>query len=206
MLTDPPPHDPVRLAAFLASDRCGTLELPPDDRLRTPALALEAALPHGTSTAVRDACAAFLTVAAAFYGVPRPEVRVLAARPRRVYAGGGTIELFGDYTPTTMRIRVWMRTAGRQHVTAFGTFFSTLCHECCHHLDAQRFGWHDSPHTRGFYARTAVLYHHARGMPMKRLCWSTMPGGRWRIDWQRTHRGRCPTWITGATRGPASRP
>jgi hypothetical protein len=190
MLTDRPPRDPARLAAFLVSDRCGTLDVPPDDRLRTPALALEAALPHGTSVIVRDACAAFLTVAADFYGVPRPGVRVLAARPRRVYEGGGTIELFGDYTPATMRIRVWMRTAVRQHITAFGTFFSTLCHECCHHLDAQRFGWHDSPHTRGFYARTAVLYHHARGTPMKRLCWISMPGGRWRIDWRRTHRGR----------------
>jgi hypothetical protein len=189
MRTDPPPRDPARLA-FLASDRCGTLEVPPDDRLRTPALALEAALPHGTSTAVRDACAAFLTVAADFYGVPRPAVRVLAARPRRVYEGGGTIELFGDYTPELMRIRVWMRTAVRQHVTAFGTLFSTLCHECCHHLDAQGFGWHDSPHTRGFYARTAALSHHARGTPMKQLCWIQLPGGRWRIDWRQTHRGR----------------
>src|SRR5919197_1726805 len=126
MRTDPPPRDPARLAVFLANDQCGTLEVPPDDRLRTPALALEAALPHGTSTAVRDACAAFLTVAADFYRVPRPAVRILAARPRRVSEGGGTIELFGDYTPELMRIRVWMRTAVRQHVTAFGTFFSTL--------------------------------------------------------------------------------
>jgi hypothetical protein len=164
--------------------------VPPDDRLRPPALVLEAALPHGTSTAVRDACAAFLTVAADFYGVPRPGVRVLAARPRRVSEGGETLELFGDYTPTTMRIRVWMRTAVRQHVPAFGTFFSTLCHECCHHLDAQRFGWHASPYTCGFYVRTATLSHHARGTPMKRLGWTRMPGGRWRIDWRRTHRRR----------------
>jgi hypothetical protein len=189
MLTDCPPYDPASLAAFLASDRCGTLEVPPDDRLRTPALALEAALPHGVSTTVRDACAAFVTVAADFYGVSRPGVRVLAARPRRVYEGGGTIELFGDYTPDMMWIRIWMRTAVRQHITAFGTLFNTLCHEFCHHLDCQRFGWRDSPHTRGFYARTATLYHHARGTPMKRLCWIQMPGGRWRIDWRRTNRG-----------------
>jgi hypothetical protein len=162
MRTDPPPRDPARLAAFLASEQCGTLEVPTDDRLRTPALALETALPHGTSAAARDACAAFLSVAADFYGVPRPAVRVLAARPRRVYAGGGTIELFGDDTPELIRIWVWMRAAVRQHVTAFGTFFSTLCHECCHHQDAQRFGWHASPHPCGFYARTATLSHHAR--------------------------------------------
>src|SRR5215472_7373061 len=99
------------------------------------------------------------------------------------------IERFGDDTPATMRIRVWMRTAVRQHVTAFGTFFSTLGHECCHHLDAQRFAWHDSPHTRGFYARTATLSHHARGTPLKPLCWIQLPGERWRIDWRQTHHG-----------------
>jgi hypothetical protein len=189
MLTDRPPQDPACLTAFLASDRCETLDVPSDDGLRASALALEAVLPHGTRAAVRRACAAFLLVAADFYGVPSPAVRVLAARPRRVREGGGTIELFGDYQPTTMQMRVWMRTAVRQQVTTFGTFCSTLCHEFCHHLDAQRFGWRDSPHTRGFYARTAALYHHARGTPMKRLCWIPMPGGRWRIDWQRTHRG-----------------
>jgi hypothetical protein len=31
-----------------------------------------------------------------------------------------------------------------------------------------------------------VLYHHARGTPPKTLFWTPMPGGRWRIDWQRT--------------------
>ena len=60
-------------------------------------------------------------------------------------------------------IRVWMRTAVRKQVTSFGTFLSTLCHEFGHHLDFERFGFQDSPHTRGFYERAAVLYHHARG-------------------------------------------
>src|ERR671937_643445 len=85
MLTDRPPRDPARLAAFLASDRCGTLELPPDDRLRTPALALEAALPHGTSTAVRDACVAFLIVAATLEAGAR---RLIAQSIAWVYAPG----------------------------------------------------------------------------------------------------------------------
>ena len=43
--------------------------------------------------------------------------------------------------------------------------------------------------TRGFYERTAALYHHARGTPPKRLFWVAVPGGRWRIDWPRTNRG-----------------
>jgi hypothetical protein len=43
-------------------------------------------------------------------------------------------------------------------------------------------------HTRGFYECTAVLYHHARGSPPKQLFWAAVPGGRWRIDWQRMNR------------------
>lgn len=100
-------------------------------------------------------------------------------------------ELFGDYNPETMLIRLWMRTAVRKEITSFGTFLSTLCHEFCHHLDIQRFGFSDSRHTRGFYERAAALYHHARGTPPKRLFWLPVAGGRWRIDWPRTNRGAC---------------
>ena len=89
-------------------------------------------------------------------------VRVLAARPLRVRENWSS-ELFGDYTPETMLIRVWMRTAVRKEVTSFGTFLSTLCHEFCHHLDFQRFGFADSWHTRGFYERTAALYPNLGG-------------------------------------------
>ena len=66
---------------------------------------------------------------------------------------------------------------------------STLCHEFCHHLDFEKFGFSDSWHTRGFYERAAVLYHYARGTPLKKLFWVSVAGGRWRIDWQRTNRG-----------------
>ena len=62
-----------------------------------------------------------------------------------------------------MMIRVWMRTAVRKEITSFGTFLSTLCHEFCHHLDFQHFELPDSWHTRRFYERTAVLYHHSAG-------------------------------------------
>jgi hypothetical protein len=94
----------------------------------------------------------------------------------------GNAQHCGDYTPQTMLIRVWMRTAVRKEITSFGTFLSTLCHECCHHLDLQRFGFADSWHTRGFYERTAALYHHERGTPPKRLFWLPAAGSRWRID------------------------
>jgi hypothetical protein len=143
----------------------------------------------GTSAAVRQACAEFLTAASDFYGVQWPGIRVLAARPLRVREGRWAVELFGDYAPETGLIRVWMRTAVRKQITSFGTFLSTLCHEFCHHLDYQRFGFGDSWHTRGFYERTAALYHCTRGTPTKQLFWVRVSAGRWRIDWLRTNRG-----------------
>jgi hypothetical protein len=136
---------------------------------------------------VRRACAEFLDTASKFYEVPDCGIRVLAARPLRVRESWST-ELFGDYTPETMLIRVWMRTAVCKEVTSFGTFLSTLCHEFCHHLDFQKFGFKDSWHTRGFYDRAAALYHHAKGTPPKKLFWVPTSGGRWRIDWPRTNR------------------
>ena len=114
-------------------------------------------------------------------------IHVLAARPLRTREHG-TFELFGDYTPESMLIRVWMRTAVRKEVTSFGTFLSTLCHEFCHHLDFKKLGFVDSWHTRGFYERAGALYHHAKGTPLKKLFWVPLTGGRWRIDWQRTNR------------------
>ena len=88
---------------------------------------------------VRSTCSEFLATASSFYEVPKCGVRVLAARPLRTREHG-TFELFGDYAPDSMLIRVWMRTAVR-NVTSVGTFVSTLCHEFCHYLDFQKFGF-----------------------------------------------------------------
>jgi len=186
MLTDAPPSNSKR-AAFLQSERIKTLDLPQNEHLPQIAKQLESAMKAGTSAGVRKICAEFLPATSDFYRVPPCGVRVLAARPLRVRENWAT-ELFGDYSPETMLVRVWMRTAVRKEVTSYGTFLSTLCHEFCHHLDLQRFGFTDSWHTRGFYARAAALYHHARGTPPKRLFWVAMPGSRWRIDWPRTNR------------------
>jgi hypothetical protein len=187
MFTDSPPQGKDR-TGFLESDRIKTLRLPEDARL-LPDLAkkIEAAMHAGNTTAVRKACAEFFSAASAFYGIPKCGVRVLAARPlkRREW----TYELFGDYDPATMLIRLWMRTARKKEVTSFGTFLSTLCHEFCHHLDYHLFKFSDSWHTRGFYERTAVLYHHAKATPYKKLFWAPAGKERWRIDWPRTNRG-----------------
>ena len=186
MLTDVPPRK--YRDQFLESDRIKTLDLPRNGALTEVAHRLESAMKPDNIQDVRSACAEFLTTASDFYEVPTCGVRVLAARPLRTREHG-TFELFGDYAPDSMLMRVWMRTAVRKEVTSFGTFLSTLCHEFCHHLDFKKFGFSDSWHTRGFYERAGVLYHHARETPLKRLFWVPVAGGRWRIDWQRTNRG-----------------
>ena len=189
MVTDRPPRKASLLAKFYDSDRLTTLEIPNDNRFQELARSIELAMEGGEPVIIRSACAEFLTATADFYAVRAPQIRALAARPLRVRESGST-ELFGDYTLNTAVIRVWTRTAVQKRVTSFGTFFSTLCHEFCHHLDCERFGFSHTPHTRGFYERTAVLYHHARGTPTKRLFWLRAPAGRWRIDWRRM---RTPT-------------
>jgi hypothetical protein len=187
MLTDRPPRN-SNLAGFQESDRITTLDLPEDAGLPAIAKSIESVMRAERISSVRSACAEFLKAESQFYRVPNCSVRVLAARPLRTRERWAT-ELFGDYDPQTMLIRVWMRTAVRKEITSFGTFLSTLCHEFCHHLDYKKFGFADSWHTRGFYERAALLYHHARGTPQKRLFWVPISGGRWRIDWPKTNRG-----------------
>jgi hypothetical protein len=186
MFTDAPPRKANR-ARFNESDRIRTLDLPRDGHLQEIAQRLESAMKTDNIRDVRSVCAEFLASASISYEVPTCGVRVLAARPLRTREHG-TFELFGDYSPDSMLIRVWMRTAVRKEFTSFGTFLSTLCHEFCHHLDFKKFGFVDSWHSRGFYEMAGVLYHYARGTPLKKLFWVPLAGGRWRIDWQRTNR------------------
>jgi hypothetical protein len=188
MQTDTRPRKKNR-ESFAISDRTKTLELPPDGQLVRLAGSIESAMKAGATGDVRVACAEFLGTVADFYQVPPCPIRVLAARPRRVREYS-TTELFGDYHPSTMLIRVWTKTAVRKEITSFGTFLSTLCHEFCHHLDFHRFGFRDSWHTRGFYERAGTLYHHAKGTPAKQLFWLPLTARRWRIDWPRTNRSR----------------
>lgn len=187
MITDRPPRPLARRARFIASDTLTSLPLPDDDRLQVRAAAIEAVLVDGEIAPVRAACTAFLGAAAGFFGVPPPGIKVLAARPLRVREHA-TSELFGDYTFETRVIRVWMRTAVHHRVTSFGTFFSTLCHEFCHHLDVCGLGFDETPHTRGFYERTAALYHHGRNTSRRPLVWRRRADGTWQIDWGKMRR------------------
>jgi hypothetical protein len=186
MLTEALPRRNHR-SQFTESDQIRTLDLPHDRKLLTIASSIDSAMQAGVAADVRRACAEFLALTSDFYEVQNCEIRVLSARPLRVRENWAS-ELFGDYDPETMLIRVWMRTAVKKEITSYGTFLSTLCHEFCHHLDFQRFHFSDSWHTRGFYERAASLYHCARDTDPKKLVWAPMSGGRWRIDWPRTNR------------------
>lgn len=188
MFTDPPPRK-RNLKLFIESDHLRTLPLPLDDRLPRIAAYLESAMKAGQTHEVHRACEEFLKTASDFFHVGKCSVRVLAARPLYVRERS-TTELFGDYRPDTAMIRIWSRTAVRKEITSFGTLLSTLCHEFCHHLDFERFGFQNSWHTRGFYERTAALYHHARGTARKPIIWIPIRGQRWRVDWSRTNRAR----------------
>jgi hypothetical protein len=140
MLTDTPPRKKNR-GSLAISDRTKALESPRDGQLVRLAGSIESAMKAGAIGDVRVACGEFLGTASNFYNVPPCPIRVLAARPLRVREYS-TAELFGDYHPSTMLIRVWTKTAVRKEITSFGTFLSTLCHEFCHHLDFHRFRRH----------------------------------------------------------------
>src|SRR5438128_12689015 len=99
------------------------LGLPEDAFLLAHARSIETPMDAGTNVGVRQACTEFLTATSQFYRTPTCGIGVLAARPLRVREDWAS-ELFGDYNPETMLIRVWMRTAVRKAINSLGTFVS----------------------------------------------------------------------------------
>ena len=183
------PRKIARRAEYERSDQLKTLSMSEDNCLHALALKIESALASEMKKQVQADCGRFLEAAAALFHVPKPQVRVLDARPVRVYETGSS-ELFGDYHEDNSLIRVWMRTAVQKRVTSFGTFLSTLVHEFCHHLDIHGLGFPNTFHTRGFYERAAVLYHYSRNTPFRHLAWRSVPRNRWRIDWAQMRQDR----------------
>jgi hypothetical protein len=98
MITDGPKTARLR-AEYVRSDKTRSLELPGlgDDRFLRAARCIEDALVREEAAPVRTACVEFLRLAAEYYQVSMPQVRVLRARPIRVREGGWGTELFGDY-------------------------------------------------------------------------------------------------------------
>ncbi len=188
MITDPLPRRAALKGEYARSDTLRDLPLPEAAALTQAAEAIEAALADGDRAAVERTANALGRLVAEAQGIAPPPIAVLGVRPHRTSEGLCIYEKFGDYDLGTAQIRVWMRTAMRHKVTAFGTLLHTLCHELCHHTDVVGLGFSDTPHTRGFYERASILYHHARRTPRKTLVWVGLSGGRYRIDWQRTMR------------------
>jgi hypothetical protein len=187
VITDPLPRTGPLRQQYAASDAQTTLELPDAAALQAAAGALEAALKTGERPPVKRAGDALLALLARHYDVERPGLSVLGARPQTVVEGQYSWELFGDYTPDTKKIRVWMRTAVLGKVTSYRGLLNTLLHEFCHHLDVQRLGFTDTPHTRGFFGRIDGLYHLALNTPpdkRKPLVW-IKSGNGWRVDWRK---------------------
>ena len=187
MITDRPPKRPKARREFDQSDALTRLaDLPDDHELQARAALLEKAVALGEPRSVKAAGESILGLLAQTYEVSQPRLRVLGARPRTAWEGGQS-ELFGDYDFEEKRIRIWMRTAVLGKVTSYRGLLHTLLHEFCHHLDREKFGFLETPHTRGFHARVDELYHLALATPpesRRPLVWIRM-GNAWRIDWSR---------------------
>jgi hypothetical protein len=187
VITDPMPRGERKRAEYDRSDAIITMPLPPAEIVQKLALDIKTAMEGEEIKPVTYACAELLAALSAFYSVPTPPIAVLGVRPHKVHEGITTYQLFGDYTPSTQNIRVWMRTAIRAKVSSPKALLNTLLHEFCHHLDCKRLKCPESYHTRGFYWRIDHLYHLAIATPPERrkpLKWIRR-GGVWAIDWNK---------------------
>jgi len=192
VITDRPPRSAQARREFERSDALTTLvPLPDAHELQARATLLEKARTAGDPRSVKAEGESMLDLLAGTYGISRPRLQVLGARPRSVWEGGHA-ELFGDYDFEKKRIRVWMRTAVLGKLTSYRGLLHTLLHEFCHHLDREKLGFLETPHTRGFHARVDDLYHLALATPPENrrpLVWIRM-GRAWRIDWSKLRSSR----------------
>jgi hypothetical protein len=147
--------------AYERSNAISALRVPPAPGLTARALAIAEALGTSDRRRVEAASQALLDLVCERLRVPPLRLEVCGARPRNRHG-----ELHGLYTPavrgqTRDRVQVWMHTAQRRQVVAFKTFFRTLLHELCHHLDYEHLKLSRSFHTEGFYKRENSLFYAA---------------------------------------------
>ena len=191
MITDPQPRSEARRREYDRSDALATMPLPAPEPIQALARALADAMAVGRDGAGQASRARRCSRRCpAFYRCRCRRLRVLGVRPHKVTSGVCTYQLFGDYTPATQRIRVWMRTAIRERVSSPKALLNTLLHEFCHHLDSARLAMPQSYHTRGFFWRIDHLYHLALATPLaarRPLRW-VKRGSVWAIDWNRLRR------------------
>lgn len=187
MHTDKIPKSTQKKQEYLRSDQMRKIKLPQAQSTRGHALQIKQALLEEDLKAATLSCNALAAELAKTYKIEAPRVRVLSARPRQE-TSDWVEETFGDYDPNTQRIRLWMRTAIKKRATSYGTFLSTLVHEFCHHLDMTALEMPHSYHTRGFFERTALIYHHVQNTPVRKIVWREQNDGTYRVDWAATMR------------------
>lgn len=150
---------------YRCSDAVSAIVLPKSAGLRSATTALAQALALANRAATEASCQRIADGIAERLDVAPLRIKVLARRPKM--QGG---ELHGIYERTDKGravIKLWMRTAERRQVVAFRTFFRTLIHELCHHLDYEWLRLADSLHTEGFYKRESSLVQQLAGKASK---------------------------------------
>lgn len=188
MNTEKPPKKIAERDEYLRSDALKTIWLPPPEPFRSYAVRLKDALSRDEKKEVQNLCTLLIDELSVAYGVAKPTVKILSVRPREE-GKDWVYETFGDYDPETLRIRLWMRTAVQKKPTSYGVLLSTLCHEFCHHLDMVQLEFPNTFHTRGFYDRVGLLYHHIQNTPIRQIVWQEHRDGSHSIDWGRTMKG-----------------
>lgn len=152
---------------YIRSDELREVKVPDIVALEPLVADLRASLEAGRR--VRTTKAANTLVLAFCKQMRAPKVRVRVRETRPSWEGG---ELHGLYTfaedaTDTPEIEVWMRTVARGDVVKWRTFFRTLLHEVCHHLDATIYEMPESFHTHGFYARESNLLRQLSPTPSR---------------------------------------
>ena len=148
----------TRQATYRRSDAISSVPLPTPEALRPLIPEIVSALADEEQTAVQVACQSLADGLTHQLASPPVHIVVLAVRPSNTLG-----ELHGLYEPSEppyrSRITLWMRTAQRERVVAFRTFFRTLLHEVLHHLDYEVYDLPETFHTAGFYKRESSLFH-----------------------------------------------
>jgi len=165
---------PRQRQIYRESDAVAAIPLPRGRELHDQVGLLREALESGDRLRTQFAADRLLAAIAGRLGVPPLKTQILEVRPAKDWG-----ELHGLYTTAhagrTATVQVWMRTAQRRQVVRFRTFFRTLLHELCHHLDYELFRWPDSFHTEGFYRRETSLLKQL--LPPEPLATGSAEGG-----------------------------
>lgn len=140
---------------YQRSDAVSVVVLPESAGLHADTARLVQALEQEERAAIETACQRIADGITARLEVTPLRIKVLARRPK--LQGGELHGIYERMETGRAVIKLWMRTVERRQVVAFRTFFRTLIHELCHHLDYEWLKLADSLHTEGFYKRESSL-------------------------------------------------